>query len=317
MKKMITDAGEGYLKPNDGSKAEIQLTLRVANNGPVLIDNKTARVTVDSQLMHGLEELLKSMHRGEHCHGQINSKYAYSWRAAEGDEVKADILGDGVTVSVPTKADLEFDLKLLSFEKGRETWEMSHEEKIAHMENLKSQGNQLFKIGCNQRAISTYNRGVKVFSYDGSLNEEQKKQVHALKATLQGNIAAVNLKLKNYSSVISASSEALKCVGLDGTQQLKHLVRRANAQLLSGEFELAESDIKEANQVIEANPDASAEREKLVTEFKRVATEVSNKLRAVKEKERRAFAGFFGKVSLVDDKEASASAASSAEMNDE
>ena len=68
-------------------------------------------------------------------------------------------------------------LELLSFEKGKETWDMSEEEKIDFAVARKQVGGRFFKAGRFQMAMERYKKVVELFNYIDSYKACRRKEV--------------------------------------------------------------------------------------------------------------------------------------------
>merc|ERR1712032_1734774 len=97
------------------------------------------------------------------------------------------------------KADkVVFTLELVEFEKAKDTWNMSEEEKIDFANSRKEVGTQLFKGGRLNMALGRYKKVADMFSYIDNYKEENKSKAQALKQACDASMAACYLKLKEY-----------------------------------------------------------------------------------------------------------------------
>ena len=87
----------------------------------------------DLELIPAIDVAVKKMKLNEHSLFRIKPKYGFG---AKGSEKH----------SIPPNADLVYELKLLSFEKAKESWEMTDEEKLEQSEIVKAKGTEQFKV---------------------------------------------------------------------------------------------------------------------------------------------------------------------------
>jgi len=95
------------------------------------------------------------------------------------------------------------------------------------------------------------------------------------------NLAAVNLRLKEWKQAIEHSSKALE---IDGSN-VKALFRRGSAYLELDDWELARSDLEKALSHDSANKDVQKE-----------LTRLKDKIKTQNNRDRKAYAGMFDKV---------------------
>merc|ERR1711879_904521 len=89
-------------------------------------------------------------------------------------------------------------LELQELEKGKDTWNMSGEEKVEYGAGRKDVGAALFKSGRTALALERYKKVVDLFNYIDNFKEENKTK------------AACYLKLQNFSEAKSACNGVLK-----------------------------------------------------------------------------------------------------------
>ncbi len=165
---------------------------------------------------------------------------------------------------------------------------MNTEAKLSLAKRKKAQGNDLFKLERWEDACLRYDAASKVVRYEGNLSAEEKTVLNTLKEQCFGNMAACKSKLELWDEVVKLATEALT---LDAGN-VKALFRRGHAHAQRNEHELARSDLQAA---LAIDPHNEAVRKALAP--------IEARMRAEKEKEKRLFAGLFGKVSLVSEAE--------------
>jgi tetratricopeptide (TPR) repeat protein len=276
--------GDGWETPADGSVCTVKYK-GMLPNGKVFTESKgETKITLpDASIIEGLEEAIKSMKRGEQSKFFIQPHYAYGEKG-------------NTELGVPANSKLVFDVDLVSFEKGRQTWDMNDKEKLDHANKLKDMGNTMFKAGNGRRARKKYDQALKVFhaGKEKDLSDELQKSLRQLKTSCEANIALIRLKEKNYASVVKHANNALE----QDAGNVKAYVRRGQAHMAKGDHEEAMRDFKKA---VELDP-------KSQTEVSSLMATVNKKLEEHRKKERAAFAGMFSKVNLSDAKPKAAEA---------
>jgi tetratricopeptide (TPR) repeat protein len=138
---------------------------------------------------------------------------------------------EGRTHIVPAKADLRFEVELLGF------WEVAGTatERINSAEKKKAEGNDLFKKGAIEEALFAYRKSRDYIKDLWNCEPEELEKCRFLIVTIQLNIAACHLKLKNYNFTIEVCKRALD---RDATN-IKAYYRLGQAYLELGEFDQA------------------------------------------------------------------------------
>jgi len=130
--KEILQTGDGYNRPNDGAKVTVSYVGKTTS-GTVVEEAKEESFVIGDEpsRLEGLEEGIKNMLKKEKSEFYIKSNYGYG---EQGNEKKA----------VPPNTDLVYTVELIDFEKGKESWEMNQDEKLASGTKTKNQGNTFF-----------------------------------------------------------------------------------------------------------------------------------------------------------------------------
>lgn len=250
---------------------------------------------------------LATMRRGELALLVARAEYAYG---AAGSPPK-----------IPPNATLHFEVELLDFEDvEKQSWEMTSEEKLAQGAKYKEQGNDAFKAGHFEKAVTKYEKAINIFesgkgvdSEDDILEEvdnggaelsaekqqsrkqKQAEQIAALKQNAilcHLNAAAANLKLKKFTKAIENCTKALQ----GDSKNIKALYRRAQAHTEEADFQLAKFDLDRILEVDPNNKDAKA-----------WAAEVAKRQAAFDKKQKKAYANLFEKLGAGDDNNSSSS----------
>ncbi|XP_074268499.1 peptidyl-prolyl cis-trans isomerase FKBP62-like [Silene latifolia] len=241
--KKILKEGEGYERPNEGAVVKLKLIGKL-QDGTVFFkkghedgEEPFEFKTDEEQVIDGLDRAVVTMKKGEVALVTIAPEYAFG-----SSESKQDL------AVVPPSSSVTYEIELVSFEKDKESWDMSTPEKIEAAGKKKEEGNVLFKAGKYVRASKRYEKAVKYIEYDTSFSDDEKKQCKTLKVSCNLNNAACKLKLKDYKA---AEKLCTKVLELDSVN-VKALYRRAQAYIHLADLELAELDIKKA---LEIDPD--------------------------------------------------------------
>jgi len=202
MKKQVVE-GEGYDKPSDGSRVKLSVT--AATDGSAALPSFTPK-TLDftagnGEVCDALECAAAEMKKGEKAVLTVTSPSL----AEEAQLGLKAVAADRVLLT----------LELVEFEKAKDTWNMSEEEKVEHGTARKENGSELFKAGRLQMALHRYKKVGDMFSYIDNFKEENKEKAKDLKKACELNKAAVSLKLKDFAGAKTACEAVLKDDGLN------------------------------------------------------------------------------------------------------
>eukprot|EP00913_Durusdinium_trenchii_P032431 g30365.t2 len=261
LKKQIKE-GEGYEKPKECSKVFVKVEGATDGSKPLpgFVPKTLEFVAGDGFVCDALECAVLEMRRAERA---------------------ALVLSGGceepqLGVAIDTK--VVFTLELCGFEKSKESWDMSEEEKVDFALERKEVATRLFKNGRYRLAMERYKKILELFNYMESFKDEQMKiKAKELKKTCKLNCAACQLRLQLWHEAEASCNVVLK----DEPQNLKALFRRAQAHLGSKNFEDSMRDVKKALDLEPQNREAKA----LVKE-----------VQAAQKEEDKKSKGFFGKM---------------------
>merc|ERR1712048_867858 len=116
-------------------------------------------------------------------------------------------------------------LEMQDFEKGKETYSLSEEEKVTYGTERKEVGSNLFRKGRIDLALERYKKVIDLFNYIDNFKEENKVKAKELKRNCELNRAACQLKLTHYSEVKTSCNNVLK----EESGNVKAYFRRAQA----------------------------------------------------------------------------------------
>ncbi|XP_018106372.1 uncharacterized protein LOC431968 isoform X1 [Xenopus laevis] len=131
--RRIRVKGEGYSKPNEG--AVVELHLKGIHNGRVFDERELKFEVGEGEsigIPPGVETAIQQMEKGEEAVLYLKPKYGFSMTGSE-------------KYQIPPGAELQYDIRLKSFEKAKESWEMNAEEKLEQGCLVKERGTQYFK----------------------------------------------------------------------------------------------------------------------------------------------------------------------------
>ncbi|KAJ4838881.1 Peptidyl-prolyl cis-trans isomerase fkbp65 [Turnera subulata] len=256
--KKILKEGEGFERPNEGAVVKLKLIGKL-EDGTVFLkkghddDELFEFKTDEEQVIDGLDRAVTTMKKGEVALLTVAPEYAFG-----SSESKQEL------AVVSPNSTVYYEVELVSFDKEKESWDMSNEEKVEAAGVKKEEGNVLFKAGKYARASKRYEKAVKYIEYDSSFSEEEKKKAKALKVACNLNNAACKLKLKDYKEAQKLCTKVLELE----SQNVKALYRRAQAYIQLADLDLAEFDVKKALEIDPNNRDVKLEYKTLKERMK-------------------------------------------------
>uniref|UniRef100_A0A8D0EFI5 peptidylprolyl isomerase n=1 Tax=Salvator merianae TaxID=96440 RepID=A0A8D0EFI5_SALMN len=271
--RRIRKKGEGYSKPNEGALVEIEIEGR---HGDRVFDKRELHFEVgegeNCDLPHGLEKAIQKMEKSEESVVYLKPSYGFGR------------LGKP-KFQIPPDAELQYEIKLKSFEKAKESWEMNTEEKLEQGSIAKQKGTQYFKEGKYKQAAVQYKKIVLWLEHETRLSDEEEAKSKSLKLAAHLNLAMCHLKLKEYSQALENCNKALE---LDSTNE-KGLFRRGEAHLAVNDFELARADFQN---VLQLYPSNKAAKVQLII--------CQQKIREQHEREKKMYANMFQRLAKVE-----------------
>ncbi|XP_052066110.1 peptidyl-prolyl cis-trans isomerase FKBP4-like isoform X3 [Mytilus californianus] len=279
--RSVIKKGEKYSNPNDGATVKVKYT--ASYNGNVFEKERELEFIVgegDEQgIIPGLEQAVKKMKQHEKSKFDIKPSQAYG---AKGN----------TEFNIPGEATLVYEVELLSFEKAKESWEFSTEEKLEQSEIAKNRGTHYFKKENYSKAKQFYKKVKKYLEYETDLQEENKEKRNSLMLATHLNIAMCEIKLGDFSE---AREECNKALELDPKSVKAHF-RRATAYFQVHDHESAKADYEK---VLEYEPENKAAKNQIVI--------CEQKLKQFREKEKHIYAGMFNKFAERDSRNVKAS----------
>lgn len=241
MKKQMVE-GEGYETPKDTAK--VKLSVEAATDGTSPLPGFQAKVlefTVgNGEVCDALEGAIGEMKKGERA-VIIVSKPELASEPQLG-------------IQSPTSKCVMLTLVLQEFDKPKDTWSLSEEEKLEFGTARKEVGGNLFKSGRLALALQRYKKIGDMFSYVDNYKEENKQQAKDLKKVCELNKAACYLKLQDFTEARTACDAVLK----EDKGNVKALYRHAQAELGLKNFPECMQDCKKIVEVDPQNKEARA-----------------------------------------------------------
>lgn len=227
IKKRVRE-GEGYDTPKEC--AAIRLKVEAATDGskalPGFQPTTLEFIAGNGEVCDALEYVVIEMKQGEQV----------TLTCTKPDLCKEEKIG----LATISAEKVVLKLTLESFEKGKDTWNMSEEEKVEFGTARKEVGSNLFKAGRIGLALERYKKVIDMFSYTDNFKEENKKKTKDLKKACELNKAACQLKLQDFDSARTSCNSILK----DDPENAKALFRRAQAELALKNYDECIKDAK-------------------------------------------------------------------------
>jgi peptidylprolyl isomerase len=224
----------------------------------------------------GWDEGFASMKVGEKAMLTILPDYGYG--------------ANGSPPKIPPKATLNFEVELLGFkEKEKEKWQMTPEEKVEKAKTVKSDGTALFMEKRFVEAAATYEEAAG-YIFEDEEGEHVPEEDKDLYISCWSNAAMCHIKASDYTDAERCCNKVLSVDGED--KNIKALYRRGVAKMNSGDLKEAKIDLMAAYTVDNKNKDV-----------RKALQSLKNAMAEAKKKEKAAFGGIFGKVSMYDDKQ--------------
>ncbi|XP_073400316.1 peptidyl-prolyl cis-trans isomerase FKBP4 [Dendrobates tinctorius] len=274
--RRIRVKGEGYSKPNEG--AVVELNLQGSHNGRVF-DERDLRFEVGEGeglgIPPGVETALQQMEKGEEAVLYLKPKYGFGSVGYE-------------PFLVPPDAEIQYEVKLKSFEKAKESWEMNSEEKLEQGVLVKERGTQYFKVGRYRQAIIQYKKIMQWLEHESGLSKEETEKSRSLLLAASLNLAACYLKVGEHRLALENCNKALDY----DTNNEKGLFRRAEAYMGVNELEPAKDDLMKVIQLYPGNKAARAQ-----------LTQCQQRMRQQHQREKKVYANMFQRMAEQEEKE--------------
>lgn len=250
--KSIQVEGSGYSSPNDGSTVTIKYTLKYEDR--LLEEREVTYIAGEASevnLIEGIDFAVVKMKKGEKS--LLVIKRHYAWRDLPPLQFKLPEDYEQVTAEVT----------LIDFEKRKETWEMTDDERLTSAEYCKNRGSEFFKQGKYSLALKQYKRCVQhVGPSDAATQSNQRKSSILLAGYL--NLAITFLKLNR---PLEAKDNANLALEID-PDNIKGLFRRGVALHAIKEYDQAKRDFEKMIKLDSSNNAARVELAKTMKAIK-------------------------------------------------
>lgn len=291
--KKVLKEGDGWERPNEGSTVTVNVKYFLPSENSDLIVPPAAgeaAMTVencefkigDGIVIDGLDRVVQSMKVNELAVVAMTPEHAF--------DTAANLLTDDLTSNGFSESSrILIELTMTKFEKSKDVWSMSFEEKVEEMKVRKERGNQLFKTKRYATAKKNYDRAVAFFdSPTSELSPELKVQVNELLVQCHLNLAVCLDRLKDIPKVMTHCKKALEI----SPSNVKALYRQGCAYLALEDYYNANSSLKYALQLSPGNIDV-----------RRKLKELKDKRLKQDEEDKKLYSNLFGRMSKLEAKE--------------
>lgn len=274
--RRIRVKGEGYSKPNEG--AVVELKLQGIHNERVFDERELQFEVGEGESLGippGVETALKQMEKGEEAVLYLKPKYGFDSTGYE-------------PFQIPPNAELKYEVKLKSFEKAKESWEMNTNEKLEQGVLVKDRGTKYFKAGKFRQAVIQYKKIVQWLEHESGLSDEEREKSKSLLLAAFLNLAACYLKLSEYRHALEHCNKALEFE----PNNEKGLFRRGESYMGVNENELAKNDF---TKVIQLYPNNKAARTQIA--------KCQQRIHEQHQREKKIYANMFQRLAEKEEKE--------------
>lgn len=297
VRKRTIVQGSGYSTPNDGATIQAHIVGKFNNK---VFDERDITFchgeASESNIVEGLDLGIGKMKSGEKALIYIRSDYAWGPNPPAEFNLPADY------------NEVIYEVTLNSFEKEKETWEMSEEERLEHAKLAKDKGSNYFKQNKFQLSLKQYKKiptligpyrkdGLKDDMEEEDMEEEKsdvkvdEKEKNSVLLAGHLNLAMVYLKLEQYHDVLKNCDSALEI----DPNNCKGLFRRGSAFSAIQEYEKA---IEDFEKLLQLEPENKAAKNQLI--------KARHGLKTQKEKEKAMFKTMISKYLATSSEESKA-----------
>lgn len=158
--------------------------------------------------------------------------------------------------TLPDNCRVIYTIHMVSFERGRDLWELSDQDRLEIAKRYKETGGELFKLDKTKGAAICYSKGLKyLIPVDPDIQlevqqlQEYEKEIFSLQSVLMLNLAACQLKFQQYPHVVKNCSRVLEMEA----DNVKALYRRGQALVMMNDYDRAREDLTKAKKLEPAN----------------------------------------------------------------
>ena len=195
-----------------------------------------------------LDDTVCSMKQGEKCRLEITD---HDLLLESGQLLKQ------LNVAVlPVGYKVVYTIHMMSFERGRDLWELSDQDRLEIAKRHKEAGGELFKLEKTRGASICYSKALKyLIPVDPDIQlevqqlQDYEKEIFSLQSTLMLNLAACQLKFQQYPLVVRNCTRVLSME----PENVKALYRRGQALTMMNDFDGAREDLTKAKKLEPSN----------------------------------------------------------------
>lgn len=291
--KKVLKEGDGWERPNEGSTVVVNAKYMLPSaDSPLIVPPPAGEAAVvaedlefkigDGIVIDGLDRVVQSMKLNESAVIAVAPEHAF--KAAPG-LLTEEFTSKGFSAEIK----ILIELTMTKFEKAKDVWSMSFEEKVEEMNVRRQRGNELFKAGRYATAKKSYDRAVAFFdSPTSELSPDLKAKVNELLVHCHLNLAVCLNKLGDIQKVMTHCKKALEIQ----PSNVKALYHQGCAYLALEDYYNANSSLKYA---LELAPKNVAVRTKL--------KELKEKRLKQDAEDKRLYSNLFGRMSKLEEKE--------------
>ena len=158
--------------------------------------------------------------------------------------------------ALPEDCKVIYKIHLVSFERGRDFWELSDQDRLEIAKRYKETGGELFKLEKMKGASICYSKALKyLIPVDPDIQleveqlQEYEKEIFSLQSVLMLNLAACQLKFLQYPNVVKNCTRVLEMEA----DNVKALYRRGQALVAMNDFDQAREDLTKAKKLEPSN----------------------------------------------------------------
>jgi len=273
--KRIKVNGEGWDMPNDGAQVEIEIKGTVDGR---VFDERNVKFELgegaETNIPRGLEVAIEKMKKNEVANVTLKPSYAFG----KDGNVSFGV-GPGQTVI--------YEVKVVSFEKAKESWQLDADAKLEQAKIFKDKGTLHFKNNKFDIAASRYQRIIDFLEHEISLKGDSELERKNLLQAGRLNLAQCHLKTGKWMQAREVCDKVIE----ESRDNSKAWFRRGEAQLALNDCEAAKQDFEKC---VSLEPENKAAKNKV--------TICQQRIKAQKEKEKKTFANMFDKFAEIDKK---------------
>lgn len=291
--KKVLKEGDGWERPNEGSTVSVNakyflpcedsdlIVPPAAGDVAMAIENFEFKIG-DGIVIDGLDRVVQSMKVNEVAVVALAPEHAFKTAS---NLLPQELTAKGFSPSTR----ILIELTMTKFEKSKDVWSMSFEEKVEEMKVRKERGNELFKTKRYATAKKNYDRAVAFFdSPTSELSPELKSQVNELLVQCHLNLAVCLDRLGDIPKVMTHCKKALEIAPAN----VKALYRQGCAYLAMEDYYNANSSLKYALQLSPGNIDV-----------RRKLKELKDKRLKQDAEDKKLYSNLFGRMSKLEEKE--------------